>query len=95
MTKNKTAYECSECGEKHPKWQGKCSSCNAWNSLSEIIVEYASNKVNRYKGLNSNSNVVSLNHVAALDITRKHTGITELDRVLGGGIAIGSVILLG
>lgn len=95
MAKSKTAYECGECGEKFPKWQGKCTSCGAWNSLTEIIIDDLANKNSRFKGLNSSSQVISLNHIEMEDITRKNTGISELDRVLGGGIAIGSVILLG
>ncbi|MFO0319329.1 MAG: DNA repair protein RadA, partial [Neisseriaceae bacterium] len=95
MAKSKTAYECSECGEKFPKWQGKCTSCGAWNSLSETIIEDSINKNPRFKSLNNSSHVVSLSNVEMEDITRKHTGISELDRVLGGGVAVGSVILLG
>ncbi len=95
MAKNKIVYECSECGEKHPKWQGKCASCGSWNCLIETIFEDYPAKNNRFDGLTQTSQVVSLSHVEAQDILRKNTGISELDRVLGGGIAIGSVILIG
>ena len=95
MAKSKIVYECSECGEKHPKWQGKCSSCNSWNTLVETVFEEVSQKNNRFNGLTQNSQVVSLSHIEAEDITRKTTGISELDRVLGGGLALGSVILIG
>lgn len=95
MAKSKTVYQCVQCGERFPKWQGKCTSCEAWNTLTETIVEESLNKHNRFKALNSSSQVVSLTHVEAEDVTRKNTGISELDRVLGGGIAIGSVVLLG
>lgn len=93
MVKNKIVYECSECGEKHSKWQGKCNSCNAWNSLVEVIAE--STKPTRFNALAQSSQIVNLQQIEATDVTRKQTGINELDRVLGGGLAIGSVILLG
>jgi DNA repair protein RadA/Sms len=95
MAKNKLLYECTECGETHSKWQGKCNSCGAWNSLTEVVSEEINPKANRYNALAKTSAVVSLTHVEAEDIARKSTGISELDRVLGGGLAIGSVILLG
>ncbi|MCE2705672.1 MAG: DNA repair protein RadA [Proteobacteria bacterium] len=95
MAKNKVVYECSACGEKHPKWQGKCSSCDAWNCLVETIAESSNSQNHRFNPLTQSSTVVSLTHVEAQDISRKQTGISELDRVLGGGIAIGSVILIG
>lgn len=94
MTKNKLIYECNECGGKHSKWQGKCNSCGAWNSLIETI-ENTPNKPGRYQALAQSSPIVNLTHIEAIDVIRKTTGIGELDRVLGGGIAKGSVILLG
>ncbi len=91
----KSIYECNQCGEKHPKWHGKCNSCGAWGSLVETLVEETNNKNSRYKALAQTSNVVNLSEVQAQNVQRKSTGIGELDRVLGGGLAIGSVILLG
>ena len=90
---SKVVYECSECGDKHSKWQGKCNSCGSWNSLVETVAENP--KTTRYTGLNQASNVVNLTHVDAQDVSRQKTGVQELDRVLGGGLAIGSVILIG
>jgi DNA repair protein RadA/Sms len=95
MAKPKLSYECSECGEQHNKWQGKCNSCQGWNSLVETVIEPTQPKNNRFNSLTESSQVISLNNVEAMDITRKTTHIGELDRVLGGGIAIGSVILIG
>ena len=95
MSKTKTVYECTECGEKHPKWQGKCAGCGAWNSLVETIAEDSPPKTNRYNALSKTSPVVSLANVQAQDVSRQKTGINELDRVLGGGLALGSVILIG
>lgn len=97
MAKDKSVYECSECGDKHSKWQGKCNSCGAWNSLVEVIEIAASKSVvnNRFNALNQQSQVVNLDQISAQDVSREVTGIGELDRVLGGGFAQGSVILLG
>lgn len=95
MAKSKLAFECTECGDKHSKWQGRCNSCGAWNSLVEVIEGPTTESNNRYSGLTQSSQVVNLTHVEAKDVTRKSTGIHELDRVLGGGLAIGSVILIG
>lgn len=90
----KLAYECNECGERHSKWQGKCNSCGAWNSLTEVVAE-TQGKNSRFNGLTQTSQVVDLHNIVTQDIPRQSTGISELDRVLGGGLAIGSVILIG
>ncbi len=97
MAKDKSIYECSECGEKHSKWQGKCNACNSWNSLIEVIETPVSKAPvnNRFNALNQQSQVVNLDQISAQDVSREVTGIGELDRVLGGGLAQGSVILLG
>ena len=93
MSKTKLIYECQACGDKHPKWQGKCNSCGAWNSLVETLDE--SLKSNRYQALNTTAPVVELHHIETQDLIRYKIGISEFDMVLGGGLAIGSVILLG
>jgi DNA repair protein RadA/Sms len=96
MSKIKTMYECQLCGEKHTKWLGKCQSCFAWNSLIESKDEFVSHKnASRFNPLSLKSNVTSLNLVEATQITRQSTGLNELDRVFGGGIANGSVTLIG
>jgi DNA repair protein RadA/Sms len=93
MSKTKLVFECSVCGEQHSKWQGKCAGCGEWNSLVESVAQSAPK--GRFSALNTTSNVVKLAQIEAEDIKRKSTGVSELDRVLGGGLAIGSVILLG
>ncbi len=96
MAKSKVVFVCNECGEKHGRWQGKCNACGVWNSLSETIDEGpARREVRGFNALNASSQVVSLDEISAQEVSRKVTQVGELDRVLGGGLAIGSVILLG
>lgn len=92
MAKNKTTYVCSNCGYESPKWYGKCPSCNEWNTLNEEIAASQSQNSN----INSllTSNVVSLNDITSNVEKRITTGIDEFDRVLGGGIVIGSLVLI-
>ncbi len=86
MAREKTVYECSECGEKHSKWQGKCNGCGNWNCLIETIeIPISKSPNNRFNALNKQSQVVTLNEISAQDVARSITGIGELDRVLGGG----------
>lgn len=97
MAKTKTSYTCTACGASEPKWQGQCPSCLAWNSLVETITEAVG--ANRYAatfdGLSQSSSLQKLSAVEAQDIGRIPTGITEFDRVLGGGLVTGGVILIG
>ena len=93
MAKIKTSYICSECGFESPKWYGKCPSCGEWNTLNE--------ELNSQQTKNSFSNSFStVNQVLALDDIcgendeRIPTKIEEFDRVLGGGIVKGSLVLL-
>ncbi|MDB5899976.1 MAG: sms [Ramlibacter sp.] len=95
MAKDKTVYTCTECGGSSPKWQGKCPSCGAWNSLIESVAEAPSGTRNRFASLAPPSEVAVLADIEAADIARTPTGIDELDRVLGGGIVEGGVILIG
>lgn len=95
MAKDKVVFECSECGDKHSKWQGKCNGCGSWNSLVEVVEQAAKNTGVRFNALNKQSQVVTLDQISAEAVGRKITGIGELDRVLGGGLAQGSVVLLG
>ena len=90
--KNKVLFECNSCGERYLKWQGKCNSCNSWNTMVETLVE---SKPSKYDGINAASIVVDLSNVITQEIVRTKSNIVELDRVLGGGFADGSVILIG
>jgi len=98
MAKDKTIYICTECGGTSPKWLGKCPHCNAWNTLIESVAESASPVKNRYnqrQGLARASEVTTLADIDAADMQRTPTGHDELDRVLGGGIVEGGVVLIG
>jgi DNA repair protein RadA/Sms len=93
MAKAKTIYACTECGGQTLKWQGQCPHCQAWNTLVESIAEPQAPR--RFAALAQPSQVVALSEVEAAEEKRLATGIGEFDRVLGGGLVPGAVILLG
>ena len=92
MTKTKTLYVCQACGGSSPKWQGQCPACDAWNTLEESLAETANH---RFQGLAKSIPRQRLVSIEAQDSPRLPTGIVELDRVLGGGLVAGGVVLLG
>ncbi|MCC5861344.1 MAG: DNA repair protein RadA [Gammaproteobacteria bacterium] len=95
MAKAKTLYVCSDCGAQHLKWQGQCPDCGAWNSLVEAppgTVSQASGMRGQYAGETARAR---LSEVSIGRESRVSTGLTELDRVLGGGLVAGSVNLIG
>ena len=96
MGKAKLLYQCNECGGTAPKWAGQCPDCNAWNTLIEVIAESTSPKSSRFREHQpAPAEVCSLNAVATTGFERMVTGMTELDRAIGGGLVQGSVLLLG
>ena len=99
MAKDKITFTCTECGGQSPKWLGKCPHCNAWNTLVEGVGESTAPAKNRYSqqyvGLAKASVVTTLADIDATDMQRTPTGHEELDRVLGGGIVEGGVVLIG
>ena len=99
MAKVKTIYSCTECGGQAPKWQGQCSSCNAWNTLVESVDETPKAGGNRYQSLAgvaaTAGRLQKLSDVDAQDSVRVPTGIGEFDRALGGGLVAGGVVLIG
>ncbi len=95
MAKPKLTHSCSECGGLSAKWQGQCPHCGAWNSLVETLLEAASPTGSRFASLAASSEVQILSEVRAEELPRTSSGIEELDRVLGGGLVKGAVILLG
>ena len=95
MAKEKTSYTCTECGGSSPRWLGKCPHCEAWNTLIETAAESASITRHRFASLVKSAEVMALADIEASEIDRTPTGIGELDRVLGGGIVEGGVVLIG
>ena len=96
MAKAKTIYYCTECGGQTAKWQGQCPHCMAWNTLVESVAEVAVAKgTNRFNALAASGGVQLLCEVAAEEVPRTPTGIAEFDRVLGGGLVQGAVVLIG
>jgi DNA repair protein RadA/Sms len=93
MAKQKTVYTCTECGGQEPKWQGQCPNCGQWNTLVETIAEPAA--PNRYAALAQTTGLQKLADVEAAEVTRHPTSISEFDRVLGGGLVPGGVVLIG
>jgi DNA repair protein RadA/Sms len=96
MAKKKSFFVCSDCGGEHPKWQGQCDHCGAWNTLSEFSVGTSSSRQARFEGYaGSTSALQSLNEIDLKAVPRIGTTIGELDRVLGGGLVPGSAIMVG
>ncbi|RYY53649.1 MAG: DNA repair protein RadA, partial [Comamonadaceae bacterium] len=93
--KEKTVYSCNECGGTSPRWMGQCPHCQAWNTLIESVAETAAPTKNRFASLAKTSAVAALADIEASEVDRTPTGIDELDRVLGGGIVEGGVVLIG
>ena len=91
--KPKTAFVCGDCGAEHMKWQGQCATCSAWNSLSRVSVGPIAEPALGYAG--ADAEVKRLSEVEAEEAPRLPTGFSELDRVLGGGLVPGSVVLMG
>ncbi|SDB97355.1 DNA replication and repair protein RadA [Paraburkholderia lycopersici] len=93
MAKVKTLYTCTECGGQAPKWQGQCPACGAWNTLVEGVAEPAGG--HRFQSLAKSAPVRRLADIEASDVPRFTTGVGEFDRVLGGGLVAGGVVLIG
>jgi DNA repair protein RadA/Sms len=99
--RRKTAYVCGECGADYPKWQGQCDACGAWNSLSEVVLESAAQAASpaarrgSWAGAMETPRITALKDVRHAEDARTGTGIGEFDRVLGGGLVEGAVVLVG
>lgn len=94
MAKSKTLFYCTECGNETPKWQGKCSACGAWNTIVEQpAAETRKSTVGAAVGVRRTARPIT--EIEATDEIRFHTGMNELDRVLGGGAVHGSLVLVG
>ncbi|HYC37515.1 MAG TPA: DNA repair protein RadA [Usitatibacter sp.] len=96
MARSKSVYTCTECGGQTPKWQGQCPHCSAWNTLVETALEAGGKAgAHRFASIGGTGAVVELGEVEARDFPRLPTLIAEFDRVLGGGLVEGGVVLIG
>lgn len=96
MAKAKILFSCNDCGAQAPQWAGQCTGCGAWNSMTEIpSITPGVPARSTVTGVAPASNVKSLSAIAPEKIIRLSTGIPEMDRVLGGGLVLGSAVLLG
>lgn len=93
MAKNKTIYVCSNCGAESPKWIGRCNSCGEWNTYVEEIIPAGKKQTISFSRGESGPRL--LNDISALEKNRISSGMQETDRILGGGIVPGSLILIG
>lgn len=95
MAKNKTVYICQNCGAESPKWIGRCPSCKEWNSYHEEIIAASNSRDTAFIITREKRKPVLLDDIKSDEFGRQKSGISELDRILGGGIVSGSLILLG
>lgn len=97
MSKSSSVFVCQQCGTEYSKWMGKCTSCNSWNSLVESVRltgKSKSQKINHKQNSNSNIQIQKLTDIKTNQMQRISTGMSELDRVLGGGLINGQVVLI-
>lgn len=90
----KTIFICTNCDAQHPKWSGRCSECGSWGTLQEQVSDSKEEKKELIKKIGG-ANLIDLNGVVNQSLVRLVTGLGEIDRVLGGGIVPGSLVLLG
>lgn len=96
MAKSRTAYVCTECGAQLARWQGQCPQCQAWNTLVESVVEAAPGAGGRFAAIAGQaSRLQPLSSLQPREEPRQPTGLEEFDRVLGGGLVSGGVVLIG
>ena len=95
MTRTQSRYVCQTCGDSFLRWEGQCRSCSAWNSLVETLVREASPAAHRRVAPAAGTGPVSLADLTEADVARIPVGIGEIDRVLGGGLVPGSLVLVG
>lgn len=96
----KRAFVCNECGADYPRWQGQCSACHAWNTITEVRLAASptvarNERLSGYAGNAGVAKVQKLSDISLEELPRFSTGFKEFDRVLGGGVVPGSAILIG
>ena len=97
MSKSKSAFFCNNCGYESTKWAGKCPSCNEWNTFTEELIDSGKEKEDNWEGYHNNqkgTQVIAINEVNSLTEKRIDSSDPELNRVLGGGIVLGSIVLV-
>ncbi|MDH5324725.1 MAG: DNA repair protein RadA [Gammaproteobacteria bacterium] len=94
MAKQKSAFVCTDCGGEHTKWQGQCDHCGVWNTLKEVRLGKASRNIDGYAG-STQARLCTLDSIDVANHPRIDSGISELNRVLGGGFVPGSAIVIG
>ena len=95
MAKAKTVFYCTNCGNETPKWQGRCPACGAWNTMEEFIEKPVAVGKAKSAPVGQSRKPKKLSEVTSDGEIRFSTGMTELDRVLGGGAVAGSLVLVG
>lgn len=95
MSKERKQFVCRDCGAIATKWAGQCLDCKSWNSIEEMVVEKAPTRLSGYSGSAGTDGVQILANVEKEEMARFPSGLNELDRVLGGGLVLGSVVLIG
>jgi len=98
MAKSRTSFVCGDCGSVASRWTGQCADCKAWNTMTEQVETQGLNRMSQthnHKSLAQTAPVLSLKDIEAIDVPRFGTGIDEFDRVLGGGLVAGGVVLIG
>ena len=96
MAKPKIVYTCNTCGDISSKWSGQCPSCDQWNTLTESITDHSSHRFSsQHHALAQTSPLLSLAEIETIEVPRFNTGLEEFDRVLGGGLVPGGVVLIG
>ena len=97
MSKAKSAFFCNNCGYESAKWAGKCPACNEWNTFTEELVEKGEKKDAGWEGYTTQqkgTQVIAINEVNSQSEKRISSADAELNRVLGGGIVLGSIVLV-
>ena len=94
MAKSKTVYVCGDCGSEYAKWQGQCNDCKAWNTLTRLSVDTAQTSTRRKGYAGELEAAKTLSEVSGSDVPRLKTKMSELDRVLGGGLVPGSAVII-
>ena len=95
MAKVKTMYVCQQCQAEHVQWAGQCSKCQQWNSLEEITPPVGVGKQAKAQYAGACSQLMTMDQVSLVEASRFTTGLKECDHVLGGGLVLGSVVLIG